>query len=155
MTNDPCRHRIGGGALLLAALSMCLAGCAWHWPWKRRAAAPPPAVNEVRIAADGALTAPISQYWDRNTLLIDLSGLAGAGAATMTPISGRGGWPVRLEFRVRPGSMAQLEVVGAQRVVLEIPTAGAPVLLKLPAGAYGADTPQISLRWNAADDSPR
>ncbi len=166
MNDDSRSSRTGRRAptLLLAALALGLAGCAMHWPWKQRAPPPPPApVNEVAIAAAAetaaatasAATAPaITQYWDRNTLMIDLTAVSGSGAAIVTPLQGRG-WPVRLEFRVTPGRIARLDVRGAQRVVYTVPQHGAPLLLRLAPGAYRPDTARISLRWSAADDLPR
>jgi hypothetical protein len=135
----------------LAALPLCLllSGCAMHWPWKRHPKPAPPAVHYVTAVSDGGA---ISQYWDRNTLQFDLTGLSGEGHATLTPIKAVG-WPIRLEFMVRPGNFGQLEVVGAQRVVFEIPARGNNLSLKLAPGAYGENTESITLRWSAADDS--
>jgi hypothetical protein len=138
---------------LVAALSLVLSACAMHWPWKRRPVPPPQPVQQVSIVSDASGTATtILQYWDRNTLLLDLSGAAGEGSANITPIKALG-WPIRLEFRVRPGSIGRLEVVGAQRVVFAVPGQGAPLLLKLAPSAYRADTREITLRWSAAEDS--
>jgi hypothetical protein len=138
---------------LLAMLSLSLSACAMHWPWQRRPLAPPPPVHQVTIVADAPVAAmTIVQYWDRNTLLLDLTAVGGEGGAIMTPIKALG-WPVRLEFRVRPGSIGRLEVLAAQRVVYGVPAQGAPLLLKLAPSAYHADTAQIMLRWSAADDS--
>jgi hypothetical protein len=138
---------------LLTALSLMLSGCAMHWPWKRRPAPPPQPVQQVSISTDAAGPAvTIPQYWDRNTLLLDLSGVSGEGGASITPIKALG-WPIRLEFRVRPGSFGRLEVVGAQRVIFAVPAQGEPLLLKLAPSAYHADTGQITLQWSAAADS--
>lgn len=138
---------------LVTALSLVLSACAMHWPWKRRPVPPPQPVQQVSIAGDAAGPAlTILQYWDRNTLLLDLSGVAGEGGATITPIKALG-WPIRLEFRVRPGSIGRLQVMGAQRVVFAVPAQGEPLLLKLAPSAYRADTEQITLRWSAAEDS--
>ena len=62
-------------------------------------------------------------------------------------------WPIRLEFKVQPGSFVHLEVTGLQRVVFEVPAQGAPVLFKLAPGAYVRDTAQITIRWRVADGS--
>lgn len=143
--------------LLIAVLSLALAlpACAMHWPWKRRPAAAPQPVQQVSIVPDAGVAAgAIAQYWDRNTLQLDLSAASGEGSASVTPIKALG-WPVRLEFRVRPGSFARLEVTGAQRVVFAVPAQGAPLVFKLAPGAYLPDTPQITVRWSAADDSAR
>jgi hypothetical protein len=138
---------------LIATLSLSVPACAMHWPWKRRPLPPPQPVHQVTIVPDAAVAAAtIVQYWDRNTLQLDLTAASAEGGATVTPIKALG-WPVRLEFRVQPGSIGRLEVQGAQRVVYAVPAQGAPLLLKLAPGAYHADTEQITLRWSVADDS--
>jgi len=153
MKQDRRRSSSWRNIALIAALSLALSACAMHWPWKRRPVPPPQPVQQVSIVSDAAGPATtILQYWDRNTLLLDLSGAAGEGGANITPIKALG-WPIRLEFRVRPSSIGRLEVVGAQRVVFAVPAQGAPLLLKLAPSAYRADTPQITLRWSAAEDS--
>src|SRR5665213_386365 len=145
------------GAALLTALALSLPVWALHWPWGRHPVTALPSASELAVSPDRATTsarvAPIAQYWDRNTLLLDLTRLSGAGSATLTPI-GANGWPVRLEFRVRPGGMAHLEVVGTQRVVFAVPAQGAAVVLKLDPGVYQADTARINLRWSATGDLP-
>ncbi len=145
--------RAGLTALACAAL----AGCGFHWPWKHRAAPPPAPVHELAIqpAGDAAATASggVTQFWDRNTLLLDLTAVAGEGAVTLTPTTH--GWPVRLEFRAQPGRFARLEVQGRERVVFEVPSQGKPMVLKLAPDAYLPTTPQITLRWSAAADSER
>jgi hypothetical protein len=141
--------------LLMLMMSLSLAACAMHWPWQRRPHPPPQPVQQVSIVADASASATtILQYWDRNTLLLDLTTAGGEGGAIVTPIKALG-WPVRLEFRVQPSSIGRLEVLGAQRVVYEIPAQGAALLLKLAPGAYHPDTAQITLRWSAAGDSAR
>ncbi len=138
---------------LIMAASLVLTGCAMHWPWKRRPPVQPQPVQQVSIVSDAAgATVTIAQYWDRNTLLLDLTAVTGEGGANITPIKALG-WPIRLEFRVRPGSIGQLEVVGAQRVQYAVPAQGEPLLLKLAPNADHANTPQITLRWSAAADS--
>ncbi|HEV2287006.1 MAG TPA: hypothetical protein VGR80_13245 [Steroidobacteraceae bacterium] len=135
----------GGTAcgIVLAAL-LILAGCSHlHWPWHRAAPPPPAAVHELGVS--GSTAAP--QYWKRNTLLIDLSAASGEGQLVLTPAAG-GAWPVRLAFRVIPGSFGALEVRGAAREVLPITGAGAkPIDLELPPGIYGAGTAQITVSW--------
>ena len=137
------------GTLLIAALCMTLSACGLHWPWKRHPKPPPPAVHYVTVASDGGA---ISEYWDRNTLQFDLTALSGEGTATLSQIKSVG-WPIRLEFLVRPGSFGQLEVVGVQRVVYEIPSQGSNVILKLAPGVCTPDTESITLRWSVAADS--
>lgn len=145
----------GRNLALIATLSLSVSACAMHWPWKRRPVPPPRPVHQVTIVPDTAVAATtIVQYWDRNTLQLDLTAAAGEGGATVTPIKALG-WPVRLEFRVQPGSIGRLEVVGAQRVVYAVPGEGAPLLLQLAPGAYHPDTQQITVRWSVAEDSAR
>ena len=153
MLHDMRYANAGRSLALIAALSLNLSACAPHWPWKRRPPPPPQPVHELTIAPDtaGALAA-ITQFWDRNTLLLDLTAVGAEGGAVLTPIAASG-WPVRLEFRVQPGNFARLEVLGAQRVVFAVPSQGAPLLLRLAPGVYHADTGQITVRWSAADDS--
>jgi hypothetical protein len=137
-------------AATLAAL-LALAACSHlHWPWHH---APPPAPTPVHeLDVSGSATPP--QYWKRNTLLIDLSGLAGSGSVVLKPAAGNS-WPVRLAFRVTPGSVGALEVRGAAREVLPISASGTrPVDLELPPGIYVAGTPQITVSWGAAEAPP-
>jgi hypothetical protein len=138
--------------LLLATLCLGLSGCAmhWHWPWHHRPNPPPSPVHYVTVESDNA--AAIFEYWDRNTLQFDLTALSGEGSATLSQIKSVG-WPIRLEFLVRPGSFGVLEVAGAQRVVFEVPPSGKNLVLKLAPGAYLPDSASITLRWSAAADS--
>jgi hypothetical protein len=141
--------RLNFRGLVVAMLCLTLSACAMHWPWKRHPKPAPPAVHYVTVVSDAGA---ISESWDRNTLQFDLTGLSAEGHATLSQIKSVG-WPIRLEFLVRPGSFGQLEVVAAQRVVFEIPPQGKNVVLKLAAGVYAPDTQSISLRWSAAGDS--
>ena len=151
------------GELLAAVLGLTLAPAgqalawSWHWPWHHPAHATAPAAGAARltIRMDGASsTAAVPQSWNANTLLLDLTHLGGDGSATLTPPP-NAGWPVRLAFRVQPGSIASLEVEGAQRVQYTVPTQGAPVTVQLDPGVYVVKTPSLTLRWSAADGLPR
>jgi len=159
MLNTAARARLCKGLLALLA-GAGLAGCShWpvHWPWHHHSPPGPQPVSELSIQATAdnspGASGAIQQFWDRNTLLLDLTAVGSEGAVTLAPTSH--GWPVRLEFRVQPGRMARLEVQGRERVVFEVPAQGKPLLLQLATGAYVPDTPQITLRWSAADDSAR
>jgi hypothetical protein len=123
---------------------LALGGCSHlHWPWHHQPPPSPVPVHELDIS--GSATPP--QYWKRNTLVIDLSGVSGAGQVVMKPATGNV-WPVRLAFRVTPGSFGVLEVQAAQRAVLPIhPAGGTPVDLELSPSLYRADTPQITASW--------
>jgi hypothetical protein len=142
--------RIGIAA---AVLAWTLPGCAMHWPtmhwqWTHRAPVAAQPVSELSVEGDER----ILQYWNRNALQVDLTGMAGEGSAVLRPTHG---WPVRLEFKVQPGSFGQLEVVGSQRAVFDVPVQGKPTVLPLAPGSYALDTPQILIRWSAAAGSER
>jgi len=131
-------------AALLLALSC--AGCGhfprpWHHP-------PPPApapVHELDIG--GATAGYFPQYWKRNTLLVDLSAVSGSGRITLKPTPG-GSWPVRVAFRVTPGSIGVLDVRAAERETLPItPGGGKPIDLELSPGIYTPTTPEMSVSW--------
>jgi len=140
-------------ASILAVLAAGLPGCArLHgvelWPLRHRVVTPPEAVNElVSEAPGGGGSIAVSQYWDRNTLLIDLSAAAGDGSLRLRPAAGTS-WPVRIEFRVQPGRITQLQVDGAQRVTYSVPASGGQMVLKLDPGVYTARTAALDLRWH-------
>jgi hypothetical protein len=152
------RHCVRRLSLLAAALS--LSAPAWalhlpslHWPWHHHGAKGPEAVHELSIQMQDGAAQAIPQYWDRNTLLLDMTAVSGEGRAVVTPRPGTG-WPVRLEFRVQSGSIANLEVSGVQRVLFSVPTQGTPSVLHLDPGVYLATTAAITLHWSAADGLP-
>jgi len=127
----------------------------WYTPWRKPPAPPPVPVHELDISSGGApagtgAAVTVLQFWNRNNLRVDLTGQAGSGALELRPAAG-GSWPVRLEFAVRPGSMAQLEVRGEKRVVFNVPAAasadGAPQILELGVGVYTLQTPALTLSW--------
>ena len=58
---------------------------------------------------------------------------------------------LRLALRVSPGSLGELDVRGAQRVLLPIvSSAGKPVDLELPPGVYPPKTAEITVAWGPA-----
>ena len=106
---------------------------------------------DVLVAADAAMPI-VLQYWERNTLVVDLQGVASSGQLQLRPRPGAS-WPVRLAFRVASGRFQALEVTGAQRVVLPV-SAGKesqPPTLPLAPSAYAGTTAQLRVRWGAAD----
>ncbi len=138
-----------GKRALESALTLCFAflaaGCS-HMPWHRAPPPPPLPVHEVELS--GGHEFP--QYWKRNTLLLDMSGISDSGSVTIKPVAGTS-WPVRIAVRVRPGSFAALEVRGDQRLYLPVASsAEKPVDLEFAPGVYSAKTPQIVLSWGAA-----
>jgi hypothetical protein len=138
-----------------------LAGCA---TWSRlfgdgeQTGSPPPAV--VELVASAAADAPVpafTQYWSRNTLVIDISSAGSVGRMMLAPRPGSS-WPVRLAFRVGPGFGA-LEVRGAQRIVLPVSQeASQPLELELPPGIYTQASERVEVLWGpipaATDQSP-
>jgi len=54
-------------------------------------------------------------------------------------------------LRVTPGSLGELDVRGAQRVVLPmVPATGKPVDLELPPGVYPPKTAEVTVAWGPA-----
>jgi len=137
--------------ILPALAGVFLAGCshltAVHWPWTHKTPPPPVPVNEVILTMDNGAAAAFPQYWKRNTLLIDLEAAAPEGSLVLQPRAGAP-WPVRLGFRVAPGSIGVLEVRGEQRVIMSVAQgAGQPIDLELAPGVYTRATTQIQLHW--------
>lgn len=137
----------------IVALLGLLAGCGgWphlRWPWTAPARiAPEAAASELVITgAAGEVVTAFPQYWQRNTLVIDMQSAGGAGSVTIAPRPG-GTWPVRLGFRVRPGNIGTLDVRGEQRVLLPIASEGAQLIdLELAPGMYSAGTERLSVTW--------
>jgi hypothetical protein len=148
--SDRNRMRVAG----LAACVLLFAGCASvrsHWPFARHAPAAPEAVAELEVGLPEQGTPPVVlQYWERNTLVVDLTSVAAQGHVTLRPGAGRG-WPVRIAFRMPPRRFAELEVRGAQRLVVPVAAGGTvPVTAELPPGVYQQDTPELVVSWGAA-----
>lgn len=145
-------HKTGAAtaaaSLLIAALG--LAGCASlsaHLPWRHKAPAAPEVSTALTVATPegAALTWP--QVWQRNDVVLDMSGVAAAGTAVVMPRSGLA-WPVRVALRVTPGAIGAIDVRGAQRLVVPVPASGAgSINIELPPGLYVAATKQITLSW--------
>ncbi|HXS29150.1 MAG TPA: hypothetical protein VN730_15945 [Steroidobacteraceae bacterium] len=147
--------------LMAAAVAVCGAGCAagcshlphWHMPWSHRPAPPPQAVHELVITGAAGAAAPFPQYWNRNTLVVDLRGISGTGEIVLATPAGTT-WPFRLALRVMPGSVGELDVRGEQRWVVPIVRTGAqPVDLVLPTALYTRATSRINVGWAPAPSS--
>lgn len=143
-------------ALSLCLMALCLlalTGCGHmpRMPWSAKPAAAPQPVNElVESSADGASTPTFPQYWKRNTLVVDLQGAPASGSLTLKPRDGAK-WPVRLAFRVMPGSLGLLEVQADQRLLMPVTRDGTkPVDLEVVPGVYTAKTPQVTVKWEPA-----
>ena len=137
----------------LLAATLCLAlltGCG-YMPWSKKSPAPPEGVNElVESAADGTPTQVFPQYWKRNTLVVDLQSAASSGGTLMLKPHDGGTWPVRLAFRVMPGTLGLIEVQADQRLLMPVTREGVkPLDLELVPGVYSRKTPQITLKWEA------
>lgn len=132
----------------ILAVAMSLAGCSHlHWPWHHKAAPPPPEVHELDETSQAGAAASFPQYWLRNTLVVDLQGASGSGTVVLKPREGTA-WPVRIAFKVMPGSIGALEVEAAQRTYWPVTAAGAkPIVLELTPGIYVPKSPQIVVTW--------
>jgi len=140
-------------ALALGVLAALTVGCShFKWPWHHEPPPPPKPVHVLDVSGTGA-SAVIAQYWKRNTLVVDMTAASGSGSITLRPPAE--GWPVRVALRVTPGSVGELDVRGAQRVVLPIvPTAGKPVDLELAPGVYPPKTAEVSIAWGTGAAPP-
>jgi hypothetical protein len=138
-------------ARIAFVVAMTLLGACSHvqklWPWHHAPAAPAPPVTELEvIAKDGESATALPQTWDRNALRVSLESVAGEGEISLRPVQGHG-WPIRLEFAVRPGSFAHLEVRAEQRLVMNVPTSGAVAVLAVPPGLYAPATKRLTLHY--------
>ena len=136
--------------VVLACCCFVLAACGHMpklWPFGKKAKPGPEAVTELNLVnADGS-AASFPQYWTRNTLVIDLSGVSGAGsvAARLPPETT---WPVRMAVRVRPGGVQQIEILGEERNVLPVNNDGTKVVdLELAPSVYTPRTAAIYISW--------
>ncbi len=144
------RHR---ALVLLAAAVLAASGCATvksHWPFGKAKVAAPEPVQELRVEA-GDLAAPVLQFWERNTLVVDLTGVPAAGQLQLVRDPARD-WPGRVAFRMAPGRFEALEVRGAQRLLLPVAAGQGPVTAVLPPGSYAAATEKLALRWGSRAD---
>ena len=143
---------------LLAAAVLSLAGCASlaaHNPWRHKVSPPPEVSTALRVATPDGTALAWPQVWQRNDVVLDMSGIAGSGTAVVMPRAGLA-WPVRVAIRVTPGAIGEIEVRGAQRLVVPIPAGSTgSVDIELPPGVYVAATRQITLNWGAAADATR
>lgn len=117
------------------------------WPFHKKAKPGPAAVHELNLVnADGS-EATYPQYWVRNTLVVDLSGVGGTGSVAAR-LPEETTWPVRVAVRVRPGSVDQLEVLGEERNVLPVSKDGMkPIDLTLAPSVYTPKTAAIYISW--------
>lgn len=131
------------------ALGFGLTGCGQMpripWPWADEPVVAPEIVDELKI--DSPAADQLTQYWERNTLVVDMTNVAAPGRASLSPAYERG-WPMRVAVKLVPGRVTSLEARGAQRVVLPVtPEGAAPVTLELPPAIHVKGTPQVDLTW--------
>jgi len=133
--------------LALASLLIVLAACG-HLHSKNRVSLGAKGVSELlEMAEDGTRTYAFPQYWKRNTLVLDLQGAASAGKLVLKPREGAG-WPMRLAFRVRPGTLGLIEVRAEQRMLIPVTREGSKAVdIELLPGVYTAKTEQLTLLW--------
>jgi hypothetical protein len=120
------------------------------WPFYKKPKPVPEAVNEVTLVnADGS-GASYPQYWQRNTLVIDLSGVSGEGSVAAR-LPEETTWPVRVALRVQPGRVGQLEVQAEERNILAVSSEGVkPVDIELSSSLYTPKTAAIYIAWRPA-----
>lgn len=143
-------------SVIIVAAGLLLAGCSaqgLRWPLSRAPAVAPVPVGElvVEMAPDAPPQA-VLQYWERNTLVLDLQEAAASGSAILVRREGRA-WPARLGLRLPARRVGVVEVQGAQRVVLPVSRSEAgPVTVELPPATHDAATARVVVRWSAAGD---
>ena len=151
------KFRLAPGLALMVVCCLGITAC--HslrmpniWPFHKKAKPVPEAVNELTLVnADGS-PASFPQYWKRNTLVIDLSGVGGGGMGATGNFAARlpeeTTWPVRVAVRVRPGSVGQIEIQGEERNVLAVtPDGTQPIDLEFAPSVYTPKTAAIYISW--------
>jgi hypothetical protein len=104
-------------------------------------------VHELQVTAPAGEAMPVVlQFWDHNTRVMDLQEVPASGQIRLSPSEG-GHWPARIGFRMSSRRFQQLEVRGAQRIVLNVAGEGTPVTAELPPGIYDAGTPELRIGW--------
>ena len=155
------KFRLAPGLSLAVACCLVLTACSSYkvqmgWPPIYKQAKPAPeAVNELNLVNADGTPANYPQYWKRNTLVVDLLTAAGSGGQVMLKPREGGKWPVRIAFRVMPGSIGLLEVQADQRLLMPVTREGAkPIDLELVPSVYTPKTPQITVKWEAMKAPP-
>jgi hypothetical protein len=117
------------------------------WPFDKKAKPAPEVVAELELVNADGTPANFPQYWSRNTLVIDLSGIGGTGNVAAR-LRGETTWPVRVAVRVRPGSVQQIEIQGEERNVLPVTNEGTkPIDLEFAPSVYTPTTAAIYISW--------
>ncbi len=149
------KTRLAPGLALMVFACLALTACGSMraptlsnpWPFQKKAKPVPEAVNELNLVNADGTPASFPQYWKRNTLVIDLSGIGGEGnVAARLPEETT--WPVRVAVRVRPGSVGQIEILGEERNVLPVATEGTQTIdLEFAPSVYTPRTAAIYISW--------
>jgi len=149
------KFRVAPGPSLIIACCLALTACSSYqmqmgWPPISRKPKPvPEAVHEVNLLNSDGTPANFPQYWKRNALVIDLSGVSGAGNLAVR-LPEETTWPVRMAVRVRPGSVGQVEFQGEERSVLPVSSEGTSNLdLEIGPSLYTPKTAAIYIAWGA------
>jgi hypothetical protein len=145
------KSRLALIAGLSLGLGLQLSACSTPkiWPFYKKPKPAPEAVHELDLVNADGTPATYPQYWKRNTLVIDLSGVSGSGTVA-AKLPEQTPWPVRVAIRVRPGSVEQVEVQGEERSVLTVTREGvAPLDLELAPSVYRKTTGAIYLSWGS------
>lgn len=160
------RHDRAGAVLAMGLIMTTLAGCSslrmpdmnmptLRWPFSAKPVPAPEPVDEVIFeapeAASAATVVAFPQYFKRNTLIIDLTAASGSGSVLLRPRT-PAGWPMRVAFRVKPGSFEALDVRADQRVLLPLAASSTRPTqdLSLPPGSFQVRTESMLLRWGPA-----
>ena len=135
---------------LVVAVCLALSACSTMskvWPFHKKPKPAPEAVHEFDLVNSDGTPASFPQYWLRNTVVIDLSGISGAGnVAARLPADTT--WPVRVAVRVRPGSVQQIEIQGEERNILPVSAEGTKLIdLELAPTVYTPKTAAIYISW--------
>lgn len=139
--------------LPLVLLALCLSACASvreHVPWRHKEPPPAEPVHELQVVVPGDAQVPIVlQFWERNTLVVDLTGVASQGSVELRP-GPTGQWPARLALRFQPGRFEAVEIRGAQRVVYPVTEdrKGAATV-DVPPAVVPAGRESVRLAWGA------
>lgn len=132
-------------------LAMGLAGCAGgSLPWRKAPPPEPAPVRELVVTVPTDAPMPlVLQYWERNTLVVDLGSVSPRGSVQLEP--GPSGWPARLAVRFTPGRFEALEVRGGQRVVYPATSvAGPPATVEVPPAVHAGGVTRLTLMWGGA-----
>lgn len=135
---------------VIVALTLALSACGTMskmWPFGKKPKPGQEVVSEVELVNADGTSASYPQYWNRNALIIDLTGVAGTGSVAAR-LREQSTWPVRVAVRVRPGSVQQIEVRGEERNVLPVSASGAkPIDLEFVPSLFTPTTAAIYISW--------